>query len=289
MKAGFFFQNQVSSDLLLSLTEKLNIQLVGVFFKNQNSVDFSNPKIFNSEDELLAQIEVAYNFLDESSYFEITVKALKRGVNIFLASLPNYTNNALTEINQLAFEINIPIGFGCSGETLIKQDEIVSNYFMLQLTRDAGSETSDEKFRRMLIYDLASFVRIKPCGLRKFRVNGLPLFTKSPKAINLRMEYDNGSTIAYSITRVNQPQRCVLRFFSGDDGYFKDLSQNNQSFIYNINTSTVNLLLDESFINSIALYTNEIKAKSQLSFGLENAIETLSITESIEDRLFPMN
>lgn len=289
MKAGFFFQNQVSSDILLSLAEKLDLQLIGVFFKNQNSIDFSNPKIFKSEDELLAQIEVAYIFLDENSYFETTVKALKRGVNIFLASLPNYTYNALIEINQLAFEINVPIGFGCSGEVLIKQDEIVNNYFMMQLTRDAGSETNDDRFRRMLIYDLASFVRIRPCGLRKFRVNGLPLFTKSPKAINLRMEYDNGSTIVYSITRVNQPQRCVLRFFSGDDGYFKDLSQNNHSFSYSIDNSSDKLLLDESFINSIALYTNEIKTKSQLSFSLENAIETLSITESIEDRLFPMN
>jgi len=289
MKAGFFFQNKVSIDLLLSLAEKLDIQFIGVFFKDQNSIDLTNPKIFKSEDELLAQIEVAYIFLDEKSYFDFTVKALKRGVNVFLDNLPNYTYNSLIEINQLAFEINIPIGFGCSGDDLIKQDEIVSNYFMLQLTRDTGAETSDEIFRRMLIYDLASFVRIRPCGLRKFRVNGLPLFTKSPKAINLRMEYDNGSTIAYSITRVNQPQRCVLRFFSGEDGYFKDLSQNNQSFSYSINTSSEKLLVDESFINSIALYTNEIKAKSSLSFGLENAIETLSITESIEDRLFPMN
>jgi len=289
MKAGFFFQNKVSIDLLLSLAEKLDIQFIGVFFKDQNSIDLTNPKIFKSEDELLAQIEVAYIFLDEKSYFDFTVKALKRGVNVFLDNLPNYSYNSLIEINQLAFEINIPIGFGCSGDDLIKQDEIVSNYFMLQLTRDTGAETSDEIFRRMLIYDLASFVRIRPCGLRKFRVNGLPLFTKSPKAINLRMEYDNGSTIAYSITRVNQPQRCVLRFFSGEDGYFKDLSQNNQSFSYSINTSSEKLLVDESFINSIALYTNEIKAKSSLSFGLENAIETLSITESIEDRLFPMN
>lgn len=289
MRAGFFFQNLVSNDVLQSFMEKLDVQLIGVFFKDQNSIDISNPRIYKSEDELLAQIEIAYVFLDEKSWFDFTVKALKHGLNVFLASLPNYTYNALLDINQLAFEINIPIGFGCSGDALIKQDEIVSNYFMLQLTRDTGAETSNEIFRRMLIYDLASFVRIRPCGLRKFRVNGLPLFTKSPKAINLRMEYDNGSTIAYSITRVNQPQRCVLRFFSGDDGYFKDLTQNNQSFNYCINISADKLLQDETFINSVALYTNEIKAKSPLSFSLENAIETLSITESIEDRLFPMN
>lgn len=287
MKAGFFFQSWVNIDILQSLAEKIDIQLVGAFFHDQNNINYSNPKIYKSEDELLVQIEVAYIFLDKNSYFDFTAKAIKRGVNIFLASLPNYTNSELFEINQLSSEIGIPIGFGCAGEDLIRHDEILGNYFMLQFTRDAGAETNDEKFRRMLIYDIASFVRIKPSGLRKLRVNGLPLFTQSPKAINLRMEYDNSSIIVYSITRINQPQRCVLRFFSGDDGYFKNLSFNNEAFNFRIDKSPEKLLLDQT--SSIILYTKELKEKSPLSFNLENAIETLSIIETIENRLFPMN
>lgn len=289
MKAGFFIQNPESIDLLQSVANRNNLELVGAYFRSNGKAIVSDTRIYESEDELLVQIEVALVFLDENSYFDFTAKALKRGVNVFLASLPDCSHNALLAINELSFEIGIPIGFGCAGDTLIKQDEIIGNYFMLQLTRDAGKTVNDASFRRMLVYDIASFVRIKPCGLRKFRVNGLPLFTKSPKAINLRMEYDNSSIIASSITRVDESERCVLRFFSGDDGYFKDLPSQNIAFRDNTINALEFLLSDEEFLANINIYVQEIQAKSPLSFGIESAIETLSIVESIEGLLYPLN
>ena len=289
MKAGFFFQNQVSVDLLQSITDRNNLELIGAYFKSNDNLNVADTKIYKSEDELLVQIEIAFVFLDGNSYFDFTAKALKRGVNIFLASLPDYSYNSLLEISELSFEIGVPIGFGCAGEILIKQDEIIGNYFMLQLTRDAGKKVNDESFRRMLVYDIASFVRIKPCGLRKFRVNGLPLFTKTPKAINLRMDYDNSSIIASSLTRVDESERCILRFFSGDDGYFKDLPCKNIAFSHNALSSLDLLMYDEEFMANINCYIQEIQAKSTLSFGIENAIEALSIVESIEGLLYPMN
>jgi len=289
MKAGFFLQHPVSIKLLQDISMRNNLELVGVYFKNRGDILSSESSIYESEDELLVQIEVAFVFFDSSNYFDFTTKALKRGVNLFLASLPNYTHAALMEINELSFEIGIPVGFGCAGDVLIKQDEIVGNYFMIQLTRDTGMLTNDDAFRRMLVYDIASFVRIKPCGLRKMRVNGLPLFTKSPKAINLRLEYDNSSLIASSLTRVDEPKRCILRFFSGDDGYFKDLPINSTAFNESILETPERLLNDAGFIANLELYTQEVIGKSALSFGVENAIETLSIVESIEGRLYPMN
>jgi len=289
MKAGFFIQNPVSIDLLQSVANRNNLELVGAYFKSNQKFTVTDTHIYESEDELLVQIEVAFVFLDDKSYFDFTAKALKRGVNIFLASLPDYSHNTLLEINELSFEIGIPIGFGCAGDILVKQDEITGNYFMIQLTRDAGRTVSDASFRRMLVYDIASFVRIKPCGLRKFRVNSLPLFTKSPRAINLRLEYDNSSIIASSLTRVDESERCVLRFFSGDDGYFKDLPTKNIAFSDNALDSAEFLLNDEEFMANINIYVQEIQAKSPLSFGIENAIETLNIIESIEGLLYPLN
>jgi len=287
MKAGFFFQNPVGIDLLQTIANQNNLELVGAYFKNNENS--TNAKTYDSEDELLVQIQVAFIFFDSKNYFDLAVKALKRGVNIFLASLPDYSHSSLLEINELSSEIGVPVGFGCAGEILVKQDEIVGNYFMLQLTRDAGKKTSNEVFRRMLIYDIASFVRIKPCGMRKLRVNGLPLFTKSPKAINLRLEYDNSSIIASSITRVDEDERSVLRFFSGDDGYFKDLPVNSIALEASVLKSPQIILSDDSFLVNLSIYTQEILSKSPLNFGIENAIEALSIFESIEERLYPMN
>ncbi len=289
MKVGFFLQHPVSIELLHDISMRNNLELVGAYFKNHGDGLSSESNIYESEDELLVQIEAAFVFFDSSNYFDFTAKALKRGVNLFLASLPDYTHAALMEINELSFEIGIPVGFGCAGDILIKQDEIVGDYFMIQLTRDTGMSTNDDTFRRMLIYDIASFVRIKPCGLRKMRVNGLPLFTKLPKAINLRLEYDNSSLIASSLTRVDEPKGCILRFFSGDDGYFKDLPINSTAFNESILETPEHLLNDAGFIANLELYIQEVIGKSALSFGIENAIETLSIVESIEGRLYPMN
>jgi hypothetical protein len=289
MRVGFFFQNPVNIEPLLDIALRNNLDLVGVYFKNPGSVLANHPKICEFEDELLVQIDVAIVFLDSATYFDFTTKALKRGVNVFLASLPDYTHASLIEINELAFEIGVPVGFGCAGTILIRQDEIIGNYFMLQLTRDAGSDINDEVFRRMLICDIASFVRIKPSGMRKLRVNGLPLFTKSPKAINLRMEYDNGSLIASSITRVDEPEKCVLRFFSGNDGYFKDLLTQSTFFSENILNTPDLLIGDIGFLTNLELYLQELQGKSALSFGLENAIETYNIIEAIEGRLYPTN
>ncbi|NVO09006.1 MAG: hypothetical protein HXX16_03495 [Bacteroidales bacterium] len=289
MKAGFFFQFPISIELLLDIAKSNDFELVGAFFKNFDNSIGSNPYIYESEDELLVQIDVAFVFFDRSCYLDFTAKTLRRGVNLFLASLPDYTHAALVEVNELSIEIGVPIGFGCAGEILIRQDEVISNYFMLQLIRDAGMAINDDVFRRMLIYDVASFVRIRPCGLRKLRVNSLPLFTKSSKLINLRMEYDNGSVIASSLTRINEPEKCMIRFFSGDDGYFKELPANNLAFKENILKTPELLLNDEGFMASLELYVQEISEKTTLSFGIENAMETLNIVESIEDRLYPMN
>ena len=289
MKVGFFFEHPVNKNFLLDIASRNNIELVGAFFRNSENDCGEGLRIYDNEDELLVQIHVAFVFFDSSTYFDFTTKALKRGVNVFLASLPDYSHSSLVEINELSFEIGVPIGFGCAGDILIKQDEIYGNYFMLQLTRDTGGCTNDTVFRRMLIYDIASFVRIKPCGLRKLRVNGLPLFTMSPKAINLRLEYDNGSVIASSLTRVEEPERCVLRFFSGNDGYFKDLQTHNMAFTENILKSSDLLLSDKNFLANLDLYIQELLGNTSLSFGVENAIETLNIIESIEGRLYPVN
>ncbi len=289
MKAGFFFEDPVSIELLLEIAKSNNFELVGAFFKNHDKSIVSKPLTFDLEDELLVQIDVAFVFLDSSNYLDFAAKALRRGVNLFLASLPDYTHSGLIEVNELSLEIGVPVGFGCAGEILIKQDEIISNYFMLQLTRDAGLAINDDAFRRMLIYDIASFVRVRPCGLRKLRVNSLPLFTKSSKAINLRLEYDNGSVIASNLTRVNEPEKCMLRFFSGEDGYFKELPTNSLAFKEDILKTPEFLLNDEGFMANLKLYIQEISEKSALSFGIENAIETLSVVESIEGRLYPMN
>lgn len=288
MRVGFFFQHPVSIELLLDIAKRNNFKLIGAFFKNDDDLG-SKSYTFESEDELLVQIDVAFVFLDSFNYLDFATKALRRGVNLFLASLPDYSHSSLVEVNELSLEIGVPVGFGCAGEILIKQDEIISNYFMLQLTRDAGVAINDEAFRRMLIYDIASFVRVRPCGLKKLRVNSLPLFTKSSKAINLRLEYDNGSVIASNLTRVNEPEKCMLRFFSGEDGYFKELPTNSLAFKEDILETPEILLKDEGFMANLELYIQEISEKSALSFGIENAIETLSVVESIEARLYPMN
>ncbi|MHC1705626.1 MAG: hypothetical protein AB9846_17125 [Tenuifilaceae bacterium] len=289
MKAGFFFQSPVNIDLLSEISKRNNLELVGAYINDNGQSLEKNKLVFDSAEELLVQVQVAFIFLNGDPYFDLATKALKRGINIFLADLPSYNHASLLELNQLSFEIGVPIGFGCSGSCIIRHDEIVGNYFMMQLIRDAGSDTDDDSFRRMLIYDVASFVRIKPCGMRKFRVDSLPLFNKNPKAINLRFEYDNSSVIASSITRVDEPKRCVLRFFSGNNGYFKEVLPHNIVFNQDI-INTPNILFeDPEYMSNLEIYIQEIQNKSNLNFGIDNALETLSIIESIEGRLYPMN
>lgn len=289
MKVGFFFQHSVSLDLLKDLSKRNNLELVGVFIGGKKQTSENEHFIYESVDELLVQVQVAFIFLNDDSYFDLAVKALKRGVNVFLSNLPSYSHAELLDLNQLSFEIGIPIGFGFAGSNIINNNEIVGNYFMMQLTRDAGLTTEDDTFRRMLIYDVASFVRIKPCGLRKLRVNSLPLFCKTPKAINLRLEYDNSSVIASCITRVDEPERCVLRFFSGNDGYFKELPCKSLVFSNKALETPDILLEDQDYIANLEMYIQQIQTKSNLTFGIDNAIETLSIVESIDDRVSPMN
>ncbi len=287
MKAGFFFNVPVDIDLLESIAAKNEIELVGAFFKNCNGFQKKSTKIIDYADELLVQVETAYIFYDISEEFNFIAKAIKRGVNVFLGSLPNSSYSVLSEINSLSLEIGIPVGFGCSGESLIRTDEIIGNYFLLQLKHDMGCDINNDVFRRRLIYDIASFVRIKPCGLKKLRVNGIPLFSKSPKSFMLRLEYDNSSVITSCITRIDEPIKRELRFFSGDDGYLKELPVENVSLKDGVLNEPSLLLNDKCFLANISLYTNEIRLKTPLSFGLDNALETLSIFETIEQRLLP--
>lgn len=287
MKAGFFFYKPVEIDMLESIASQIGIELVGAYSKENLGLNNPKSKIFAFEDELLVQVEVAFIFYDINTHFDLAAKALKRGVNVFIASLPDCSHNTLLGLSELSIEIGVPVGFGCAGEILIKQEEIVGNYFMLSLIHDMGKEANNETFRRKLIYDIASFVRIKPCGLRKFRVNGMPLFDKAPKAFKLRLEYDNSSIITSNITRIDEPVKCELRFFSGNDGYFKELPIENSALLTSVLDEPLTLLGDESYVANLGLYIQEIQSKSPLSFGIDNAIEAISIFESIEERLYP--
>lgn len=287
MKAGFFFYNPVNIDVLESIAAQNGIELVGAYFKNVNNFQEQKGKVVEFADELLVQVETAFIFFDITKDFDFIAKAIKRGVNVFLGSLPDSSYSVLSEINNLSLEIGIPVGFGCSGEILISPDEIIGNYFMLQLSHDMGREFSDDAFRRKLIYDIASFVRVRPCGLKKFRVSGIPLFSKSPKSFMLRMEYDNSSVITSCITRIDEPVRSELRFFSGDDGYLKELPEENVSIRPEVLVEPSILLSDQNYLANLSLYIQEIRSNVPLSFGIDSALETLSIFEAIQQRLIP--
>lgn len=286
MKAGFFFNYPVNIDVLESIAAQNGIEFVGAYFKNANYIQ-KKEKVFEFAEELLVQVETAFIFFDITKDFDFIAKAIKRGVNVFLGSLPDSSYSVLSEINNLSLEIGVPVGFGCSGEILISPDEIVGNYFMLQLSHDMGREATDDSFRRKLIYDIASFVRVRPCGLKKIRVNGIPLFSKSPKSFMLRMEYDNSSVITTCITRIDEPVKSELRFFSGDDGYLKELPEENVSIKSEALTESLILLTDKNYLANLSLYIQEIRSKAPLSFGIDSALESLSIFESIEQRLIP--
>lgn len=287
MKTGFFFDKEVDTSQLDLIVRKNNLNMIGFWCKD--SLNSTNPLLYSNEDELLEKVEVAVLFLNGSSYFELASKALKSGINLFLTSLPDYTYQALITLNELSLEIGRQIGFGCSGTDLVKPGEIINNYFMIQMIRDAGVETDDETFRRMLVYDIASFVRLKPCSLRKMRVNGVPLFNKSPKAFNLRLEYDNSGIIAYSLTRVNGPKRCHFRFFSGDDGHFNDLPVDHVHLDPKVLANPLALLNDNDFVKGLQGFLSELSHNQRASFNIDNALETFGFIKTVEERLYPVN
>ena len=289
MKAGFFLQYPVDISLLQDISQKLGVALVGFYSKEKEGEGIGNSYHYQVADELLVQIQIAYIFLESSNSYEIAANALKRGVYVYLGDLPSYDYNSLLELNDVSFEIGVPVGFGCSGNELVEDSEIVGNYFMIQFTRDAKSTTTDLSFKRMLIYDLASFVRIKPHGLKKLRVDSMPPFNNNPKAINLRLEYDSSSVIAYSITRIDEREGLNLRFFTGSTGYFVNKDFRRSFFDANILDRPNTFFSNSDFINDMIKYTNNIIEKSALSFGLDKALETLSLLGSIEKRIYPSN
>lgn len=288
MKTGFFFEKIPDLDLVTHFALSNKLQLAGISVNEKegltNDLSFLKP-----EDELIAQIELAIIFLDGKSYFKLAAKALKKGINIFLASLPDYKLDELITLKELAFEINRRVGFGCSGFNLIDPSELYIKHFMIQMNRDTGADTNDLAFSRILVQDIASFVRLKPCGVKKLRVNGVPIFSITPKALNLRLEYDNNSVIVYSLTRLDEPAYSYLRLFSGENIIQKDLPSH--QFFSNTNTlfTPHQLLTDSLFSSNFRQFIAELVSGTPINFSVDKAIETLAHLATIKERLSPVN
>lgn len=278
MRIGLFIGDNKSCSSIPELFNELGNELVGYSALKPFSGLSAKVKYEPYPFELLSGCDTAIVFPSNGVWAEIPKAAIRRGINLYLADLPSYSKSELNEIQHLQDEIKIFLEFGFSGVN-VYESAIDPTFFndpiYIDFERKLIKGTDFKLLKRILVFDLATIIRLKQVNIRKIKVFSLPMQTVDYNLLNVRIDLVNGSLINYTINRLGDDNSCTFN-------------------TYNESTQKKVILksLDTEFINSDCIekdsihgYLNRIRSEGKMTFSIDKAIEINSLLNEVEEKI----
>ena len=278
MRVGLFVH---PSDVVVSikeLTALLGDELVGYSSPLPLAQLSKNIYFEPHPAELLACCDTAIMLSNNVIFDEIPRMALRRGVNVFFFDITKYSLNFLNDINLIAKEIGAKVGFGFSGIKIsgeLFNKNPVSGISYVNITRNLKKGTSISEFSKSIVFDMATMVRFKGFTTKKNQSLVLPLSNDEFNFIHLSLEMCNGSIIGYTASRLSESNSLEILLHT-------DTAR----------IETADLSLRENYSNifespfSPLPFIDSIRNGSEMDFTIDQAIQTLSLFESITKKHF---
>jgi hypothetical protein len=279
MRIGIFLNRNEPRFRISELISILGNELIGYHSKVPEE-KFSKYRYTPNPLELLAGCDTALIFSLEGSLYEIPRAAIRRGVNLFLVDLASYPLSLMNELNTLANEINAVVEFGFSGYDInryVTKNSTFNKPLFIDCKRNLPLDASFELMQRIIIYDLATMIRLQGGMVKKLRVASFPSSDINYDLLNLRIEYTNGSLFCYTLNRLAQNEAFSLSIYANHSKEMIDIC-------LPVNPLDMNKEYEHSPYSPIS-FLNSLQQGCHPVFSLPQAIEVNTIFQNVIQKL----
>lgn len=210
LELGFLFKSKIPNNQVDEIISRTGCQLAGISTEDSS--------VSSGIDELLSSCDILLIACSNEQKFEMASKAIKKGVIPIINSIDGLNSTSLSQLQQLANEIGIKLGFLKLGHNFDGYDIPLENPFIGNLKRYIGKTISDEAtFQQYLTYDIATALKFSKLDVRKVRAYGLPVCSNIPKSLMAMVDFGNNSVFTYNLQLTNDIEQLELEISTGNN------------------------------------------------------------------------
>lgn len=274
MRIGLFLHEIKPSYKLDETILEIGNEIVG--YSSPAALPIPHKKLlhFPNPLELAVCCDLLVFYSNHSHFRSVPEFALRRGANIFFATIKDYPLDFLMEIYPIASEIGALVGFGNSGSAFcdeFQNSSYAHEVIFAQIKRTLSTESTFASLKEKIIFDLASILRTFPASIKKYKSITLPVFNENFNLLNMSIEFNNGSVVSYTADRLSNHPDFSTALFANSSVLTCNPNEN-----YYPNHNPFSPL---GFISSVG------KRKSY-EFDIYQAIQTLKLFEGATKQTF---
>lgn len=265
LKLGFLLKSETPNNQIDEIISRTGCQFAGVCSENSSVNSYI--------DELLSNCDILLISCSNEQKFEIASKAIKKGVIPIINSIDGLTSASLYQLQLLANEIGIKMGFVELGHNLDGYDIPFENPFIGNLKRYIGKPISDEStFQQYLIYDIATALKFSKLDVRKVRAYGLPICSNIPQSLMAMVDFGNNSVFTYNLQLTNDIEHLEFEISTGSNSE-------------KINTLTTPYSGENLTVETSVQVVSGIANNSKNNNTIELAIESTKLVDTILSKI----
>lgn len=260
-KLGFSLKANLTNHQFNDICKRAGCKLAGVWIEGASDVE--------EFDDLLSVCDMLLVDCSNEQKFDIVSKSIKKGVVPIIRSIDGLSTSALTQLQQLANEIGIRIGFVELGYPLNGFYFPVEVPIIVHLKHYLKKTISELVFHQHLIRDIASVMKFSKLDVRKVRAYGLPICADMPQSLMIMVDFNNNSVFTCNIQLTDIEQQACIEIFNGEASQVVDTSNS------------------KSLVENVASAISDIANNSKTANTIELALETSKLVDVILSKINP--
>ncbi|MGE0077371.1 MAG: hypothetical protein AB7S48_05880 [Bacteroidales bacterium] len=255
LKLGFFLDSNTANNQVEDILESTHHNCAGLWVQDSNAILTGNlPQRFNCDEDLIACSDVAVIATNNDLKFELTSKTIKKGVTPILNNTQGLSNSSLNQLQQLALEIGVNIEFCQLGFNFNDIELPISTPFITHLKRSIESDIMNEStFREILLYDLATALKISKLDIRKVRAYSLPQYATIPSNLFVMIDFCNSSVVSYTLQTNSSTSSLDIQISTSEKKHSYTISDRILFQNSDIKSCIANISNNTKFSNNIDL------------------------------------
>ncbi len=183
-----------------------------------------NIRRFESEDDLIAEVDIVDIVTPTVSHFGCASRALRHGKHVFIEKPLTTTLEEAQKLIELAGEANVKVQVGHVerfNPAFIAAKPYFTNPMFIEAHRLGQFNprgTDVPVILDLMIHDIDIILNVVDAGVKKISASGVAVVSDTPDIANARIEFNNGCVANLTASRISMKNMRKTRFFQ-KEGY----------------------------------------------------------------------
>ncbi|MBN1990899.1 MAG: hypothetical protein JW783_15965 [Bacteroidales bacterium] len=280
MRIGFFLDSEQDVPFFNAACTEMGVTMAGHTFHGAGSdAGFDG---FTVATELLGNLDVAVVSVGSGCGIDTATRLLRKGIDLFITDISACSAYDLALLRDLAQEIGCLVGV--NRPLGLARGLVVPLGKMFPLVADVRREImwipNERVFQEVLLSDLSAALLLNQGGIKKLRVAGMPYQSKTPVQLNLWVEFENASTMVYSLAHSCVQEKLGIRITFAD-GTVASADANHPFFSVSVDDDYRKAVCKQN----LSAFVSHVETGKGAIFDLDKGIETLSLAEQVVNKL----